>query len=69
VKKEKGALRGLLPVRTPTRMTFPKLKKALLSAITGDVRIDRKYDGVIERGRSIHKRTAGVKGIKGNGGK
>jgi hypothetical protein len=48
MKKEKGALRGLLPVRTPTRMTFPKLKKALLSAITGNVRIDRKYDGVIE---------------------
>ena len=46
-----------------------KLKKALFSAIGGNVRIDRKYDGVIEIGRSIHKRTAGAKGIKGNGGK
>ena len=50
-------------------MSFPKLKKALFSAIGGNVRIDRKYDGVIEIGRSIHKRTAGAKGIKGNGGK
>lgn len=50
-------------------MSFPRLKKALFSAIGGNVRIDRKYGGVIEIGRSIHKRTAGVKGIKGNGGK
>jgi hypothetical protein len=50
-------------------MSFPKLKKALFSAIGGNVRIDRKYDGVIEIGRSIQKRTAGAKGIKGNGGK
>ena len=50
-------------------MRFPKLKKALFSAIAGNARIDRKHDGVIVIGRSIHKRTAGVKGIKGNGGK
>ena len=50
-------------------MRFPKLKKALFSAIGGNVRIDRKHDGVIEIGRSIHERTARVRGIKGNGGK
>jgi hypothetical protein len=42
-------------------MRFPKLKKALFSAIGGNVRIDRKYDGVIEIGRSIHKRTRGLR--------
>jgi len=50
-------------------MRAVKLKNGLFSAIGGNIRIDRKYGGVIEIGRSIHKRTAGVKGIKGNGGK
>jgi len=52
-EKDKWALMGLLSVRTPTRMTFPKLKEGLFPAIGDKIRITRKYDGVIEIDRCI----------------
>ena len=48
-------------------MRAVKLRKALFSAIGGNVRIDRKYGGVIEIDRFIYKRAPVPNGRKGKG--
>ncbi len=50
-------------------MRVVRLKKALFSAIGGNVRIDRKYDGVMEIDRYIYKRAPVLKRRKGKGPK